>query len=295
MASPYRAPPTRGRRRRARTSAFHTEAGRPRQTRGREPKRLAGRSGIDGLSCGREPFEANCHRSSQRCVATDALVGGSRPPTADYPGWVPHGFPTRPNSPLSGPTEIISTPLNRTKIPANLLLVVERHGLQAGKQRIRIPRQEHCGGIQTLIRPIIDDAMDLGASHVPNVAIPSGRPAPECPHSPATATRYLGAAGVAMCVQCAYTDRVAEAKTHRVQLRVAPSDDALLRRAASLRDESLSEFLVESGRERAERLLADRTEFVVSDAQWQAFAAALDRPAVIRPELVELFARPRPE
>lgn len=100
---------------------------------------------------------------------------------------------------------------------------------------------------------------------------------------------------VATCVQRAYTGKVAEAKTHRVQLRVAPSDDALIRRAASLRDESLSKFLIESGRERAERMLADRTRFVVSDAQWQAFATALDGPAGVRPELVELLARPRPE
>ena|SRR5665811_855774 len=50
--------------------------------------------------------------------------------------------------------------------------------------------------------------------------------------------------------------------------------------------------LVESGRERAERLLADRTEFVLGDADRRAFTAALDRPAQARPELARLFARP---
>jgi len=88
---------------------------------------------------------------------------------------------------------------------------------------------------------------------------------------------------------------VSETKTQRVHLRVAASDDELFRSAAAASDESLSEFLVESGRERAERILADRTRFVLSSAQWRAFTAALDRPAREIPAAVELFRRPRPE
>ena len=84
-------------------------------------------------------------------------------------------------------------------------------------------------------------------------------------------------------------------KTARVNLRVAPADDVLLRQAAELLGETLSEFLIESGRERAERLIADRTRFVLDDARWTAFNDALDRPAEIKPELRELFARSRPE
>jgi uncharacterized protein (DUF1778 family) len=85
------------------------------------------------------------------------------------------------------------------------------------------------------------------------------------------------------------------AKTARLNLRVAPADDVLLRQAAALLGESVSEFLISSGRERAERLVADRTRFVLDDAAWAAFNEALDRPAEVRPELRELFARPRPE
>jgi uncharacterized protein (DUF1778 family) len=84
-------------------------------------------------------------------------------------------------------------------------------------------------------------------------------------------------------------------KTARVNLRVAPADDVLLRQAADLVGETLSEFLIESGRERAERLVADRTRFVLDDAAWRAFNDALDRRAEIKPELRELFARSRPE
>jgi uncharacterized protein (DUF1778 family) len=84
-------------------------------------------------------------------------------------------------------------------------------------------------------------------------------------------------------------------KTARVNLRVAPADDLLLRQAAELLGESLSEFLIESGRERAERVVVDRTRFVLDDASWNAFNDALDRPAEVKPELRELFARSRPE
>ena len=88
---------------------------------------------------------------------------------------------------------------------------------------------------------------------------------------------------------------MAETKTQRVHLRVAASDDELFRSAAAATHESLSEFLVESGRERAERVLADRTRFVLSRAQWRSFTAALDRPAREIPAVVELFRRSRPE
>lgn len=84
-------------------------------------------------------------------------------------------------------------------------------------------------------------------------------------------------------------------KAARVHLRIAAEDKALFEQASSLHAESMTEFLVESGRERAERLLADRTHFALSDADWRTFTTALDRPAEGRPELARLFARPRPE
>lgn len=85
-----------------------------------------------------------------------------------------------------------------------------------------------------------------------------------------------------------------QAKTARVELRVAPADDALLRHAAELSGETLSRFLLDSGRERAERLLADRTRFVLQDRAWKKFSAALDRPAEVKPGVADLFGRPRP-
>jgi uncharacterized protein (DUF1778 family) len=42
-------------------------------------------------------------------------------------------------------------------------------------------------------------------------------------------------------------------------------------------------------------LLADRTGFRVDSEQWEKLQAAMDRPAEVRPELVKLFSRARPE
>jgi uncharacterized protein (DUF1778 family) len=84
-------------------------------------------------------------------------------------------------------------------------------------------------------------------------------------------------------------------KSSRKNLRVSPSDDALFRRAAAQVGESVSEFLVESGRTRAEMILADRTEFVLEANAWKAFSEALDRPAEVKPAVVELMRRPRPQ
>jgi uncharacterized protein (DUF1778 family) len=85
------------------------------------------------------------------------------------------------------------------------------------------------------------------------------------------------------------------AKTSRRNLRVSPTDDDLFRQAAAAIGASVSEFLVESGRERAEMILADRTQFVLDEDAWQAFMAALDRPAEVKPAVVELLRRSRPE
>lgn len=81
----------------------------------------------------------------------------------------------------------------------------------------------------------------------------------------------------------------------QLNLRIEPEDRALFDRAATSQRESLTQFIVESGRERAERLLADRNGFSLDSEGWRQLMEALDRPAQVRPELVDLFSRPRPE
>lgn len=87
----------------------------------------------------------------------------------------------------------------------------------------------------------------------------------------------------------------AATRSSRRNLRVSPADDDLFRMAASEVGESVSEFLVVSGRTRAEMILADRTTFVLDADAWAAFNDALDRPAEIKPAVVKLMRRARPK
>ena len=56
----------------------------------------------------------------------------------------------------------------------------------------------------------------------------------------------------------------------------------------------MSEFLIDGGQEQPERLVAVRTLFALDEDAWSTFTDALDRPAEVKPELHELFARSRP-
>ncbi|MEV4419404.1 DUF1778 domain-containing protein [Patulibacter sp. NPDC049589] len=87
---------------------------------------------------------------------------------------------------------------------------------------------------------------------------------------------------------------MASVKNHRLNVRVDDADDALFRRAAESAGESLSSFVLQGARERSERVLADRSRFVLDEEQWAAFHAALDEPARDVPAVRELFGRPRP-
>jgi uncharacterized protein (DUF1778 family) len=82
-------------------------------------------------------------------------------------------------------------------------------------------------------------------------------------------------------------------KDARLNLRLKPADDELIRQAAKSVGKSVTEFLSESALERAHEVLADQRHFVLDEDTWDAFVAVLDRPVRPDPRLVELFARPQ--
>ena len=88
--------------------------------------------------------------------------------------------------------------------------------------------------------------------------------------------------------------RVSEAKTTsaRLNLRITPEVKILIRRAAKLRNDTLSSFVIRSSQDAAEAVLAEQTRFVLPKAQWQAFNVALDAPAKKIPELKRLLSEP---
>jgi uncharacterized protein (DUF1778 family) len=52
----------------------------------------------------------------------------------------------------------------------------------------------------------------------------------------------------------------------------------------------VTNFILDSGCLQAERVLADKREFIASPKQWKAFVEAINRPVQIKPELARLFS-----
>jgi uncharacterized protein (DUF1778 family) len=68
----------------------------------------------------------------------------------------------------------------------------------------------------------------------------------------------------------------------------------VLRRAADAAHKSLTDFILESACEAAERTLIDQRLFVVSGDQAQSLLDLLERPAQDNAGLRDLFSRPEP-
>ncbi len=77
-------------------------------------------------------------------------------------------------------------------------------------------------------------------------------------------------------------------KQARLAMRLTPDQDALIRDAAAVTGQSLTDFVTMAAMTRAEDTLADRRVFRLNEAAWAEFTAILDRPAQRIPELAEL-------
>lgn len=83
-------------------------------------------------------------------------------------------------------------------------------------------------------------------------------------------------------------------KDARLAMRLTPDQDALIRDAAAVTGQSLTEFVTTAAVARAEDTLADRRIFRLDVAAWDEFAVILDRPAERIPELAALLDQPAP-
>ncbi len=83
-------------------------------------------------------------------------------------------------------------------------------------------------------------------------------------------------------------------KNARLAVRLTPDQDALMRDAAAVTGQSVTDFVMSAAVTRAEDTLADRRVFRLSDYAWQEFTAILDQPASSTPELTELWKEPTP-
>lgn len=81
-------------------------------------------------------------------------------------------------------------------------------------------------------------------------------------------------------------------KDTRIDLRIENSQKDFLIYAASLRNMGLSTFVIDCALKEAEELVASKINFPLPPDQWQAFCAALDKPAKEIPKLKKLFKGP---
>jgi uncharacterized protein (DUF1778 family) len=83
--------------------------------------------------------------------------------------------------------------------------------------------------------------------------------------------------------------RAEQPRDRRFQLRATAWEEELIRVAADRQGVNITEFIIRSAREKAEEALAVETRFVIDDARWKKFTAALDRPPQDKPRLRRLF------
>ena len=82
---------------------------------------------------------------------------------------------------------------------------------------------------------------------------------------------------------------VRPAKRHRLEMRVTPEQDALIRQAADIEGATVTTFVLEAVTALASSVIEAHRDLVLSNEAFDRFLAELDRPAAPVPEMVELF------
>jgi uncharacterized protein (DUF1778 family) len=81
-------------------------------------------------------------------------------------------------------------------------------------------------------------------------------------------------------------------KTSGWTFRVEPDADQLVREAAKAAHSSLTAFVVGAAIAEAERVVADRTRFLLDPPEWKRFVEVLDRPVQPKPAAAKLLEEP---
>lgn len=83
-------------------------------------------------------------------------------------------------------------------------------------------------------------------------------------------------------------------KDEVIQIRASAEAKAVLNRAAALRGQKLSEFMLESARRQAEETILDQRIFFLDDEAHARFLALLDRPPKPSAKMRARFSRKAP-
>lgn len=81
-------------------------------------------------------------------------------------------------------------------------------------------------------------------------------------------------------------------RERRWNLRVERNEDEIVRAASDAAGTSYSNFIRDAAVVEAQRILADRTRFILDEEQWHLFNELLDRPPRVPSGLRDLFSRP---
>ena len=84
----------------------------------------------------------------------------------------------------------------------------------------------------------------------------------------------------------------AGAKERRLNFRATKEQHEVIERGATVHGQNLTQFVVSSAYEKAEQVLADQRNFVISGSRWNAFVAALDKPVSRHDRLARLLSEP---
>jgi len=83
-----------------------------------------------------------------------------------------------------------------------------------------------------------------------------------------------------------------DTRDHRWNLRVAESEDSIVRAASESAETSFTSFVRSAAVTEARRVLADRRMFELNATDWASFSELLDRPAQVPEGLRDLFSKP---
>ena len=81
-------------------------------------------------------------------------------------------------------------------------------------------------------------------------------------------------------------------RQERMNFRVSTEDKTLLRTAAELLGQDMTDFVLSKARQAAQEIIEDQRDFILPDDQYTAFLAALDRAPVEKPRLRRLLEEP---
>lgn len=80
----------------------------------------------------------------------------------------------------------------------------------------------------------------------------------------------------------------------RINLRASSRQEQVIKAAATASDKTLTAFILDSAVAQAEKVLADRRYFLLSEEQWAEFDRLLCAPMAATPKLDALLAAPTP-